>query len=977
MATSLTIKIIVMKKITNTIRSMLITPLICASMLLPGISPSYGVTFTGASADATLETGIAGAPIIDGGGSCTLYPIATYPQCVGGCGPCPASGNYPAVESSWTYTGQGQSGGCREGYRGVPTSEPGAPMTSFRCEKAAEGSSSETAGVIGGPFYREYNGVNVTPEEGSSDSPLSEGDYSAKTLELTSFLWGISEVGEKLCKPVGETHPVSLVTWWKTIKAYVAAEKTRDALLRDRLTLMNESMNNLISKKEENSDLQLKAIEFQIETLNISIDSMTGSSLFGMDSNGSKVRETARIPWREKLLVAAVKSAEDNVRENDDNVKIYNACVQGVDSSIGVATSACARTKKVTECSTDAEGNETCVEKIVPDPVPGSCEMAQSFLPMLKKGALKDMATLYFIVPIPSKQINERLVRIGDYIDKQVGMYPKSNDPKYDWSSPIERCNNRRLMTTIKNNGIICPANASDKSYDKAATDALGASNDPIMQLGRYTLGVQMNQVEYEYGKRMYDDFKSKGMSDFEAEAAMNDWVIKTERGKAFVSDGTYDKVADRAYHDQLAKEYNKEVVACNSDTCTGFTGTKQPEPDYKLPPTSSVSESAKSFLSSMGIYEPTLEDATKKFQEQWNLMDLYLGQPIDRNLYFKYAENLINQILVSDKAKVEALLARRAKLITLYNNTKKLMNGKNNSGGLGNNPQNNPTTQPGLGNVSVGRQTGVSSSQTVTLAGTNTSGSAAGQAGNAFKTANSSSDSQAAFLTSNSSADTGATLSSNASVGGNSTTMSSGGRNSVRSAGGRNYAVSGSARTQLEAIKKSSSKNKVQYGQMGTAAGKNMIKNEDAIVAGLSKKMGEGLDKNFLAKHSGSFAKAMNGLYDPDTAKDALAKSSSGSKSTTTTPSSSSNSNYNRSGSYSSYNGGGGSSGSSSSSRSDSNPSDSGERRSGANGFNSARGTTEYRKIQKPDLFKKISERYNSSRGKLGLKEVESSDEQ
>ena len=969
------IRIVSMKKITKTIRSILITPILCVSMLIPGISPSYAVTFTGASADATLESGISGAPIIDGGGSCTLYPIETYPQCVGGCGPCPASGNYPAVESSWTYTGQGQSGGCREGYRGVPTSEPGAPMTSFRCEKAAQGSSSEVSGVIGGPFNREYNGVDVAADPAAIEAPLSESDYSAKTLELTSFLWGISEVGEKLCKPVGDTHPVSLVTWWKTIKAYVAAEKIRDALLRDRLTLMNESMNNLISRKEENSDLQLKAIEYQIETLNISIDSMTGSSLFGMDSNGSKVRETARIPWREKLLVAAVKSAEDNVRENNDNVKIYNACVQGVDSSISVASSACARTKKVTECSTDEDGNETCVERIVPDPVPGSCEMAQSFLPMLKKGALKDMATLYFIVPIPSKQINERLVRIGDYIDKQVGMYPKSNDPKYDWSSPIERCNNRRLMTTIKNNGIICPANAPDKSYDKAAADALGASNDPIMQLGRYTLGVQMNQVEYEFGKRMYDDFKAKGMSDFEAEAAMNDWVIKTERSKAFVSDGTYDKVADRAYHDQLAKEYNKQVVACSSDTCTGFTGTKQPEPDYKLPPTSSVSESAKSFLSSMGIYEPTLEDATKKFQDQWNLMDLYLGQPIDRNLYFKYAEDLINKILVADKAKVEALLSRRAQLITLYNNTKKLMNGKNNSGGLGNTTPNNPTTQPGLGNVSVGRQTGVSSSQTVTLAGTNTTGAAAGQSATAFKSSSSSSDSQAAFLMNNSSADSGATLSSSSAVGGNSASMSTGGRNSVRSAGGRNYAVSGSARTQLETIKKSATKNKVQYGQMASVAGKNAIKNEDTIVASLSKKMGEGLDKNFLQKHSGSFSKAMNGLYDPDTAKEVLAGIGTGSKTTTKTTSSSSS--YNRSGSYSYSSGGaGGSSSSSSNSRSDSNPTD-GERRSGANGFHAGKGATEYRKIPKPDLFKKISDRYNSSRGKLGLKEIEAESEQ
>lgn len=935
----LSIRIIVMKNLNNKIRSLIMTPFVCLSLLTGGISPLYASALT----------------VVDGGGTCTIYPVASYPNCHGGCGPCAAEGNYPARESSWVFTGQGTSGGCNPGYNAVVTSAVGEPLTAFRCEKNMDlDPFSAPLDAIGGPFHRNYNGVELNVP---GDFAYAEDKYLAQSLELTSFIWGISEVGEKLCKPVGTSHPVSLVEWWKVIKDYVAAEKMRDALLRDRVTLMNEKMSALISDKEKNADLQLKAIQLQIESLNISLDSMTGSTLFSMDDKAGLVRATARIPQREKLLVAAAKSAEDNNRENSDNVKVYNACMQGVDSSIAVATNACARKKKVTECSTDAQGNETCVEREVPDPVPGSCEMAQSFLPMLKKGALKDMATLYLIVPIPSKQVNERLVRIGDYIDKQVNMYPKSNDSKYDWSTPIEKCTIPKMMVTIKNNGIICPADAPDSSYDKAKVEPLGASNDPIMQLGRYTLGVQMNQVEYEYGKRMYDDFKAKGMTDFEAEAALNDWVIKTERGKAFATDGTYDTAADRAYHDQLAKEYNKEVVPCTSTTCTGFKGERQPEPDYQLPPVTAVSDSAKSFLSTMGIYEPTLAEATKKFQDQWNLTDLYLGQPVDRVLYFQYVQGLINELIEVDKQKAKTLLERRAKLIVLYEETKKLMQaGQNNGSGSGN----TPVYRPSLGSMNPGGQSAVAANQNASFSSGTATGSSTQTANRAVTTG----DSQGSVTTNVGSASTGS--SSSLGVGSNATGVSSS-RRSSGSFTARNFAVSNAAKKKLDAIKKATDKNPVQYGHMTRAAGSNAIKNESSIVANLSKKMSENLGTGFVQKHGGSFSKAMDGLYNPDTAQSAI----SGIKKGTTTSTSESGSSYSRGGSYSSYG-----SGSSSNSRSYTTASSNNVRSGGQDGraynqMNHSSGPAEYRKIPKPDLFKKITNRYNSSRSRLGLEEV------
>ena len=600
--------------------------------------------------------------------------------------------------------------------------------------------------------------------------------------------------------------------------------------------------------------------------------------------------------------------------------------------------------------------------------------MASSYLPILQRGPLTDLATLYLIVPIPSKQINERGVRLGQYIDKAVSMYPKSDDKNFDWSTPLKPCEEKQLLTTFKDGGIICPSNVDDKAWDKAKVAGIGESNDPIMQIGRYALGVHLNQVEYEFARRAYEDFKSKGMNDFQAEAAVNELVVGSERGKAYLTGGTYDKIGDAAFHEKLAGEYKLEVKACTAETCSTFTGTKSPEPDYKLPPASAVSDSAKSFLATMGIYEPSLEATTKKFQENWNFTDMYLGQPIDREPYFKYVDDLISKVVEADKVKVSMMLQKRERLLKLYADTKALFEGKKTSPTPGTNPTNNPSNGPVLANALGAGSSAVSSGEGTYAAvgtGSNASGAGSGKVTYNSASADGTAGTNSFAAAGNSVSDTG--------VSGTATAMSSSSRFGRNANGannnvtGRNYALSSSAAKSISDIKKDSAgKNSIaQYDQMRKFA-KNAAVDEKKLASSLESKLGSSFDKNFMKKNSAGLTSAMNGVYDPA----GLAAAASSMKSASYSPSSdssgsSSGSNFNRNGSYSTGGSYGGGSSSSYGSRSPSSTNSIPEKNDGFfAGVIPPKEST--RPVPKPDLFKKISNRYNSSRAKLGLENVD-----
>jgi hypothetical protein len=405
--------------------------------------------------------------------------------------------------------------------------------------------------------------------------------YNAQSLEVIGLMWGISEVGEKLCKSVGPKYPKSLESFWVVVKDAVAAEKERDLLDKKHIALLKTKTDEATADKSNSSALQLKAIELQIEALNSSIDSLSGSALFSLDPDGGKSKASARIPRLVSLLESAKKSAKQNDNENQDNHNVYNACTNAALTSKNIAQDACQRKKLVSVCTMSGESNQDCHDEENLDPVPGSCDVAKSSLLDLDKGPLIEMRTLYYINPIPSKLINEQLIRLGTFIDNAITALPVSNDKNYNWNKPLVACQEKALMTTIKGNGMVCPANAADNSYDKAKVDQLGSAEDPAMK---------------------------------------------------------------------------------NTSSIT-----------YVFPGDEKITENANSFLTSMGISGDDLTSATKKFKEDWNTTDMYVGQPIVRQTYFKKAITLLTDMISTDKAQLATMNANRDKLIKQYDDTKKL----------------------------------------------------------------------------------------------------------------------------------------------------------------------------------------------------------------------------------------------------------------------------------------------------------------
>jgi hypothetical protein len=158
-----------------------------------------------------------------------------------------------------------------------------------------------TANAAGGPFDLPYNGVSgSTP----SADPLSGAEYELTNLTLASSVWGITEIGEKMCKPAGKEFATSLVNWWVVLKNYVEAEKIRNKIHAERIDAVKNSLNNISgttvgptvgpvvgptvgptsSSAQNSNSIQLQALKSQIELYNVEIDSISGSSLYSGDT---------------------------------------------------------------------------------------------------------------------------------------------------------------------------------------------------------------------------------------------------------------------------------------------------------------------------------------------------------------------------------------------------------------------------------------------------------------------------------------------------------------------------------------------------------------------------------------------------------------------------------------------------------------------------------------------------------------------
>ncbi len=292
------------------------------------------------------------------------------------------------------------------------------------------GSTADTSGAVFGPSGN------------TTIAKYDESDYQKKSFELTTLLFGAAEVGAKSCKPAGKAMPKSLAGWWSAVKAYKEGEIIRDKLLNDKVDGIRAKMEEIIGNKTA-KEMQTEAIQIQIDSVSASIDSISGS--YG------------RIPLREKLVMAALKSNKENSDDDLKFVETYEGKLNksGFDVSLLVATDACKRKKKEKTCETNEEGVETCKEEEKDDPVPG-CKEAMAQIPKIQSGAAKDYQKLYLLPSMASISLNEKMGDLEVSMKEQIAAIPKSSDPEYDWHTPMES-NLNEMKTTRKDGGVLCP----------------------------------------------------------------------------------------------------------------------------------------------------------------------------------------------------------------------------------------------------------------------------------------------------------------------------------------------------------------------------------------------------------------------------------------------------------------------------------------------------------------------------------------
>lgn len=344
--------------------------------------------------------------------------------------------------------------------------------------------TTNTGGAVFGP--------GPSTEGTSSSGPLyvgpiriSETEYVEKLFHLVSIPFAGAEIIMNQCKPAGGGLPDSLSSFASASKGFITAELERDALIKQRTGLLEKVATDLAAKKD--AELHVEAIRLQLDTMNINLDAVTGSSLFQRDKSQKLATETAGIPQLEKLAVKILAAIAMNQKDHKDMVDNYIKLTEGITESGKIAAEACKRKKKVEECTVCEGGGcaentdvQTCTTVEKDDPVPGSCEMS-ALLPPYANGPVKEYADLYLKPKMASTELNNGMKKLEEAMKTMVTSFPKSNDPQYDWTSPLLQ--HEKMADTRKKYGVLCPSYDS-KGESKEKSDMDNTAANFLLPLG-------------------------------------------------------------------------------------------------------------------------------------------------------------------------------------------------------------------------------------------------------------------------------------------------------------------------------------------------------------------------------------------------------------------------------------------------------------------------------------------------------------
>lgn len=314
---------------------------------------------------------------------------------------------------------------------------------------------------------------------------ITETEYVEKLFHLVSIPYAGMEIIQNSCKSPGGGLPESLSSFATASKGFIQAELERDALVKQRTGILQKVSDELIAKKD--SAVHLEYLNFQLETMNMNFDAIKGAGAFKLDNSQKLAQESAGLPQLEKYSVKILASIAQNQKDHKDMVDTYVQLLDGIKASGEIAAAACKRKKKVEECSVCEGGgcsqNEevrTCTIVEKDDPVPGSCEMS-ALLPPYQNGPVNEYKVLYTTPVMASKALNEGMEKVETQMKTMVDGFPKSNDPEYDWTSPL--LVHEKMAQKRKKYGVICPSFDSEEKSEKN-TEMNKTAADFMLPLG-------------------------------------------------------------------------------------------------------------------------------------------------------------------------------------------------------------------------------------------------------------------------------------------------------------------------------------------------------------------------------------------------------------------------------------------------------------------------------------------------------------
>lgn len=446
---------------------------------------------------------------------------------------------------------------------------------------------------------------------GSNDvGPLSEVE---REFSLASLIWGVKEKGVKECKGTDKDVPPYMKKWADAIKVYHQDEIDINDLLVKRMAMLDEASKKL--QENYSAEYQIEIFKVQLEAMNMSIDALEGTSTFSLDKStgGAKIAAPkSRITAREKMLEQALSTLLDSEKDKLKFFEAYKIMQEKIGVSFEIAKKGCARISIVEECVTDDSGAQTCTNTEKNDPVEGSCEMVEKFLPVLENGPFYDYAKIYFLETVPSFEINNRMLKVEQIMEAMYNQFPDSGLAEFDWRTPLAD-GYKILKGRRVEQGMICSnpnPEKSDEEYKKIPLEVADYSN---LVLG-----------------------SDKGMSLFDK----NKLMVNSDFKLNFSFDGLkYDDV-------KLTKETsaNERFTAIIEDG-------------------KNIADYQKFYISVFAIKDLPEDKVFESFLKNWFQTDLVVGQSGQRGVYLNYAIKVLEDAIAMDKVKLENLKEDKAVL--------------------------------------------------------------------------------------------------------------------------------------------------------------------------------------------------------------------------------------------------------------------------------------------------------------------------